>query len=156
MDTKEQIQSYMTDLGKKARQASAVLAAVEAKVKNDALFAIADELIAQTDVLKQENAKDLVAGKEKGLDYTALIPRLKECTHHAIVFGEIADQLEAVFSQAVETSKVTTLEEAVALSARLAKHGDAVLLSPGTSSFDQFNGYEHRGDVFREVVLQLK
>jgi len=42
-----QIQSYMTDLGTKARKASAVLAAVEAKVKNDALYAIADELVTQ-------------------------------------------------------------------------------------------------------------
>ncbi len=98
----------------------------------------------------------LAGGKEKGLDYVALLPRLKQHAHHAIVFGEIAEQLQVLFSQVVETVKVETLEEAVTLSKQLATHGDAVLLSPGTSSFDQFKGYEHRGDVFREVVLNLR
>jgi len=60
-DNKQEIQTYMIDLGVKARNASAVLAAVESKVKNDALFAIADELLVQTDSLKTENAKDLLA-----------------------------------------------------------------------------------------------
>ncbi|MGJ8657576.1 MAG: UDP-N-acetylmuramoyl-L-alanine--D-glutamate ligase [Akkermansiaceae bacterium] len=98
----------------------------------------------------------IAGGKQKGLDYTALLPRLKQHAHHAIVFGEISAQLATLFSQVVETHEVKTLEEAVALSTKLAKHGDAVLLSPGTSSFDQFKGYEHRGDVFREAVNKLK
>ena len=74
-DREQQIQAYMTDLGAKARKASAVLAAVESKVKNDALFSIADELIAQIASLKIENAKDLQAGKDKGLD-TSMLDRL--------------------------------------------------------------------------------
>lgn len=98
----------------------------------------------------------LAGGKQKGLDYTALLPRLKDHVHHAIVFGEIAEQLQTLFSQVVDTVKVNTLTEAVKLSAEIAKHGDAVLLSPGTSSFDQFKGYEHRGEVFREIVNSLK
>ena len=98
----------------------------------------------------------IAGGKQKGLDYSDLLPRLKAHAHHAIVFGEIADQLQTLFSQVVETHHVENLTEAVKLSTKLAKHGDAVLLSPGTSSFDQFNGYEHRGDVFREAVLKLK
>ena len=98
----------------------------------------------------------IAGGKQKGLDYTDLLPRLKKHAHHAIVYGEISDQLQELFSKAVETINVETLVEAVAEAKNLAKHGDAVLLSPGTSSFDQFKGYEHRGDVFREAVLDLK
>jgi len=97
----------------------------------------------------------IAGGKQKGLDYTPLLPRLEKHVTHAIVYGEIAQQLVELFSQAVKTQAVKTLEEAVELSASLAQHGDAVLLSPGTSSFDQFKGYEHRGDVFREAVNQL-
>lgn len=69
------ITTYMTVLGVNARKASAVLSAVESQLKNDALHTIADELIAQRETLKIENAKDLVAGKEKGLD-PAMLDRL--------------------------------------------------------------------------------
>ncbi len=72
---KQDINIYMQELGIKARKASAVLAAVESKTKNDALHAIADKLIAQTELLKTENAKDLEAGKAKGLD-DAMLDRL--------------------------------------------------------------------------------
>jgi UDP-N-acetylmuramoylalanine--D-glutamate ligase len=98
----------------------------------------------------------IAGGKDKGLDYTSLLPRLSRHVSYAIVFGEISDRLKPLFSQAVETHLVVTLKEAVQLSAKLGKHGDVVLFSPGTSSFDQFTGYEHRGDVFREAVLNLK
>ena len=65
----------MQELGKKAREASTVLAAVASKQKNDALHAIADRLIEQSETLKKENAKDLKAGKDKGLD-DAMLDRL--------------------------------------------------------------------------------
>lgn len=71
----QDIKYYMNQLGLKAREASAVLAAVESKVKNDALHAIADRLIEQCETLKTENAKDLQAGKNKGLD-DAMLDRL--------------------------------------------------------------------------------
>lgn len=69
------IATYMTVLGVNARKASAVLAAVESQLKNDALHTIADELIRQCELLKAENAKDLDAGKKKGLD-AAMLDRL--------------------------------------------------------------------------------
>jgi len=65
----------MQELGKKAREASTVLAAVASKQKNDALHAIADRLIEQSETLKKENAKDLKAGKDKGLE-DAMLDRL--------------------------------------------------------------------------------
>ena len=69
------IKKYMYELGHKAREASGVLAAVETKIKNDALNAIADRLLQQRETLKAENAKDLQAGKEKGLE-NAMLDRL--------------------------------------------------------------------------------
>jgi len=71
----QDIKTYMRELGLKAREASSVLAAVEAKQKNDALHAIADRLVEQSKALKTENAKDLKAGKEKGLE-DAMLDRL--------------------------------------------------------------------------------
>jgi len=101
----------------------------------------------------------IAGGKNKGLDYSSLLSRLKKTTHDIIVFGEIADELATCFSALsplVQVHVVSTLDEAVQQSFRLAKHGDTVLFSPGTSSFDQFSGYEERGDVFRKLVSELR
>jgi UDP-N-acetylmuramoylalanine--D-glutamate ligase len=49
-----------------------------------------------------------------------------------------------------------TLDAAVRCAAEAALHGDTVLLAPACSSFDQFQNYEHRGRVFRELVLGLE
>ena len=98
----------------------------------------------------------LAGGKDKGLNYTSLSMRIEERVRAAIVFGEIAEQLENEFPAALETHRASTIEEAVTIAQKISEHGDTVLLSPGTSSFDMFKGYEHRGDVFREAVKKLK
>jgi UDP-N-acetylmuramoylalanine--D-glutamate ligase len=48
-----------------------------------------------------------------------------------------------------------TLENAIQYAASKAEQGDTVLLAPACSSFDQFQSYEHRGRVFKELVNQL-
>ncbi len=94
----------------------------------------------------------LAGGKDKGLDYTAINPMLRQKARLCIVFGQIADQLEATFSPVCRTIKVQTVPEAVTAAAVNAQSGDVVLFSPGTSSFDQFTGYVQRGQCFRDAV----
>jgi UDP-N-acetylmuramoylalanine--D-glutamate ligase len=98
----------------------------------------------------------LAGGKDKGLDYSEVIPYLQKHVLEIITFGEIARQLEDLFKAVVPCSTVTTLEQAVHQARSSAPSGSIVLLSPGTSSFDQFKGYEHRGNVFRDIVHHLK
>lgn len=69
------ITDYMQTVGQQARAAATVLAGAETATKNKALQAIADAIIAKTAWLKAENAKDLAAGREKGLD-NAMLDRL--------------------------------------------------------------------------------
>lgn len=66
----------MSDVGAAARGASRAIGRASTAQKNKALTAIADRIIAQSDVLKKANALDLAAGKEKGLD-AALLDRLE-------------------------------------------------------------------------------
>jgi UDP-N-acetylmuramoylalanine--D-glutamate ligase len=98
----------------------------------------------------------IAGGKEKGLDYAPVVPLLKKKAVAAVTFGQIASSLAGLFSAAVPVETVTTLEEAITAARKFAPRGATVLLSPGTSSFDQFSGYEHRGNVFRDLVLELR
>jgi UDP-N-acetylmuramoylalanine--D-glutamate ligase len=50
----------------------------------------------------------------------------------------------------------SSMEDAVETAARLARPGDTVLLAPGAASFDQFESYAHRGEVFAAAVTQLR
>ena len=96
----------------------------------------------------------IAGGKDKGLDYTAINPMLAQKARCCIVFGQIADQLEATFAPVCKTVKVQTVEETVAAAAAEAQSGDVVLFSPGTSSFDQFTGYVQRGNCFKDAVMK--
>ncbi len=98
----------------------------------------------------------IAGGKEKGLDYTPVVPLLREKALGAVTFGQIARPLASLFSQAVPCEAVTTLADAVTAARALAPRGSSILLSPGTSSFDQFTGYEQRGNAFRDLVHQLR
>jgi UDP-N-acetylmuramoylalanine--D-glutamate ligase len=97
----------------------------------------------------------IAGGKEKGLDYSSVLPFLKNQVLEVITFGEIARPLADLFVTVVPSSKVSTLEEAIHHARSVAPRGSTILLSPGTSSFDQFKGYEHRGNVFRDIVQKL-
>ncbi len=98
----------------------------------------------------------IAGGKDKGLDYSSVVPLLREKALSTVTFGQIARPLTALFSEAVPSQSVTTLADAVAAARGLAPRGSTVLLSPGTSSFDQFSGYEQRGNAFRDLVHQLR
>ncbi len=98
----------------------------------------------------------IAGGKEKGLDYSSVVPLLREKALAAVTFGQIARPLADLFSSAVSCESVSALSDAVAVARSLAPRGSTILLSPGTSSFDQFTGYEQRGNTFRDLVHQLR
>ena len=98
----------------------------------------------------------IAGGKEKGLDYTPLLPVLEKRVNKVVAFGEIGPRLADVFAPVVETVVAATLGDAVQLARDASTRGGTVLFSPGTSSFDMFSGYEERGDAFRSIVLALK
>ncbi|MEI6653304.1 MAG: UDP-N-acetylmuramoyl-L-alanine--D-glutamate ligase [Verrucomicrobiota bacterium] len=98
----------------------------------------------------------LAGGKDKGLDYSSVLPLLREKAVACVTFGQIARPLQELFATAVASQAAVTLAEALGVARSLAPCGSTVLLSPGTSSFDQFSGYEQRGNTFRDLVNQLR
>ncbi|MCK6503311.1 UDP-N-acetylmuramoyl-L-alanine--D-glutamate ligase [Myxococcota bacterium] len=85
-------------------------------------------------------------GKE-GADYAPLAPALAKA-RAVIAFGASGSEIAATLG----ARRVGTMAEAVALAARLAGPGDAVLLSPACASFDEFQDFEHRGRVFADLA----
>ncbi|MCU0794816.1 MAG: UDP-N-acetylmuramoyl-L-alanine--D-glutamate ligase [Akkermansiaceae bacterium] len=98
----------------------------------------------------------IAGGKEKGLDYTPVLPLLEKKAVAVATFGQIGSRLAELFRPVVATDACTTLAEAVAAARKRAPRGSTVLFSPGTSSFDQFHGYEDRGDSFCRLVHELR
>jgi UDP-N-acetylmuramoylalanine--D-glutamate ligase len=98
----------------------------------------------------------IAGGKDKGEDYSGLIPYLKEKCKALILFGEAADIIGSMTKDAVPTSKVGDLAQAINLAYALAEKDNIVLLSPACSSFDQFTSYKERGEVFKKEAIKMK
>lgn len=97
----------------------------------------------------------IVGGFDKGLDQSILTDALVDCARHVVLVGGTADRTERELGGRVATTRVATLESAVEAAASRAQSGDAVVLSPGSSSFDLFENYHHRGEVFQAAVRAL-
>ena len=94
----------------------------------------------------------ILGGKDKGSDYAVLQQPLREKAILALLIGAAAEKIESQISGSVAIERAKTLERAVDLAAHAAQPGDIVLLAPACASFDQFQNYEHRGRVFKELV----
>ena len=98
----------------------------------------------------------ILGGKDKGSDYTVLQAPLREKAILALLIGAAADKIEKQIAGSVAIEQAGTLERAVETAAHAARAGDVVLLAPACASFDQFQNYEHRGRVFKDLVHQLE
>ena len=101
----------------------------------------------------------LIGGHNKNLDLTPLVKRLaSKDIGGAIFFGEALGELVKIAKKIKFSnfSSAKRLREALEIGSKIAKSGDVVLLSPGTSSFDEFKNYEERGEKFKEWVKKLK
>ena len=111
----------------------------------------------ETCLRSQDEPVVLIAGgKEKGLDYAPFRPLLREKVTAMVTIGEIGEKLSALFSDVVPTRRAATVQESVLLATEMARPGQSIVFSPGTSSFDMFSGYAERGNVFRDAVMQLR
>ncbi len=97
----------------------------------------------------------IAGGRDKALDYSTLKEVIAEKVKLAVLIGEAQDKLCAAWDGAAPCVRADTLTEAVRLAASRARCGDTVLLSPACASFDMFDNYEHRGEVFKRAVFEL-
>jgi len=98
----------------------------------------------------------LLGGRDKGNDYSRLMDLVKKHVRAIVAVGESAGKVRAAFAPVVPLEVAGSMEEAVRSARGMAHRGDVVLLSPACASFDWFQNYEHRGRVFKEIVMGLE
>ena len=97
----------------------------------------------------------ILGGKDKGSDYTVMREPLRAKARAALLIGAAAAKVESQLGDAVPVLRCGTLAAAIEKASRSAAPGDTVLLAPACASFDQFDSYEHRGRVFKQLVNGL-
>ena len=102
----------------------------------------------------------ILGGKDKDSDYRPLRPLLRRRARGVLLIGAAAAKISAHLSEngepGVDAEMCGDLETAVRRAYLGAQPGDTVLLAPACASFDQFQSYEHRGRVFKELVASLE
>jgi len=95
----------------------------------------------------------IAGGKGKGQDFAPLAAAARGRVHHTVVIGEDGPTIaSALLAAAIPVLPAASLAEAIDTARAVAAPGDVVLLSPACASFDMFDNFEHRGDVFKGLV----
>ncbi|MCR4441112.1 MAG: UDP-N-acetylmuramoyl-L-alanine--D-glutamate ligase [Peptococcaceae bacterium] len=99
----------------------------------------------------------IAGGKNKGVEFTEFAKKVKEKVKALVLLGQAAGEIESAVKKIGYTSyyHARTYPEAVEKASSLAKTGDIVLLSPACTSWDMFNNFEERGELFKELVREL-
>jgi UDP-N-acetylmuramoylalanine--D-glutamate ligase len=110
----------------------------------------------------------MLGGKDKDLPWEDLAALVREQVDHVVVFGQAAEKILGALGtpspqgnngrggeRPYSIQRCDGLQEAVHKAAEVAEPGDVVLLSPGGTSFDQFNDFAERGEWFRKWVQEL-
>ena len=101
-------------------------------------------------------------GKDKGIEYDEIGLPIIEKVKTLILIGATSDAIENALNKAyngtepcVKVIRATTYPDAVRFAYENAKENDVVLLSPASTSFDMFNNFEERGNLFKKLVNEL-
>ena len=101
----------------------------------------------------------IAGGKDKGIPYDEIGPALVEKVKTLILIGKTADKIEEALKKAggenVPVVRCESYTEVVNTARSIANDGDVVLLSPASTSFDMFNNFEERGNLFKKLVNEL-
>jgi UDP-N-acetylmuramoylalanine--D-glutamate ligase len=100
----------------------------------------------------------IMGGRDKGGDFGQLRERVRQHAKKLIVMGEAGNTIQSALEDVCRegAQSTSTMENAVSLAYLASSPGDVVLLSPGCSSFDMYQSYAHRGEVFCKAVENLE
>jgi len=100
----------------------------------------------------------LAGGRDKDLPWEHFAEVVAERVDHLLLFGEAVEKIKKAMETVVDADRpfsvqsFDSMDEAVAAAAAVASAGDVVLLSPGGTSYDQYEDFEERGEKFKQLV----
>jgi len=98
----------------------------------------------------------ILGGDGKGQDFSPLADPVQRFARSVVLIGRDAPRIrEALQNQGVPLHDAADMHAAVSQAAALAQSGDAVLMSPACASFDMFDNYGHRAEVFCDAVAAV-
>jgi UDP-N-acetylmuramoylalanine--D-glutamate ligase len=97
----------------------------------------------------------ILGGTDKGSPYALLRDPLHERAKLVLLIGAASEKIAAELEGVAPIENAGTLDRAVQIAFERAQPGDTILLAPACSSFDQFENYEHRGRVFKDLTARL-
>ncbi len=103
----------------------------------------------------EEKVVLIAGGYDKGADFSPIKNLVAERVKHAVLIGATADRIDSDWNNSVQKEHADSLEDAVSKAFQAAKPNGIVLLAPGCASYDMFDNFEHRGDIFAEIVKNL-
>ena len=98
----------------------------------------------------------IIGGMHKGGSYIYLEQLIKNKVKHLILMGKAKDIIKKDIGELVPLTYVYSMENAVEEAFSVAEPNDTILLSPACSSFDMFQNYIERGNLFKNAVNTLK
>ncbi|MEF3693729.1 MAG: UDP-N-acetylmuramoyl-L-alanine--D-glutamate ligase [Candidatus Cloacimonadota bacterium] len=97
----------------------------------------------------------IMGGSDKGEDFNCLTDILKEKATKLYITGETSGKMRQAWLGKIPLVCLDTMADCVKMAFDESMVGDTVLLSPGCASYDQFRNFEHRGQVFKQVVEEI-
>jgi UDP-N-acetylmuramoylalanine--D-glutamate ligase len=120
---------------------------------NDSKSTTAESITAAVSAFKHVYL--IAGGRDKGCEFDAVNDALRKYARAVYLIGEAAQRIKSIWEGIVPIHLSSSLEDAVTSIHSVAKAGEAVVMSPGCSSFDMFKNYEERGAIFRRLVKEL-
>jgi UDP-N-acetylmuramoylalanine--D-glutamate ligase len=102
-----------------------------------------------------KNILIIMGGRDKGVSYTSLKELVKHKVKSIFLIGEASNKIKKDLENMTTFFDCNNIENAIRQIVEVAAVGDIALLSPACASFDQFNDFEERGDVFKKIVNNL-
>ena len=126
---------------------------------NDSKATNVDATVKALEAFPGKRVVVMLGGDDKGTDLAQLVAAVHARAACAVCFGDAGERFASAFADSAavapagfSTVRAGHMEDALDAALAHAKAGDVVLLSPACASFDEFRSFEHRGEVFKQLV----